>query len=159
MEPQTTECSASVWPHRHTDEMGGPLDIKISFRNQPPVVRKWTKKQPVWILLRQPDERTNLTLLQIRMHLADEVRAWYRVSHCRLLPDRTLKFYIKARIVKTVPHPIPRGVWKGYCEYTDTAFMFTFQAMTMKAQPKDEPRIILPDGTLPAKKKIKLVIP
>lgn len=161
MEPKTTECSASIWPHRHTDEMGGPLDIKISFLNQPPVAKEWPKKQPVWIRLEQPDERTNLTLLHIRFRnqLGTPYGGWQKINHCRLLRDGTLKFYIKTRLIKTVPHPIPRGKWQGGCTYTDRWCMFTFQAMTMKVKPKNEPRIVLPDGTLPAKKKIKLVIP
>lgn len=170
MKPQYTECQASVWPHRHTDEMSGSLDIKISFHNQPSVAQGWPKKQPIWITLQQPDERTNLTLLQLRLALVKGVKffqddidhpnlKWYRINHCRLRRDGTLKLHIKTRIINTVSHPIPRGKWNGTCRYTDRGCRFTFQAMTMRVHPKDEPRILLPDGSLPAKKNIKMVIP
>lgn len=165
MEPQTTECSASAWPHRHTDEMSGPLDIKISFRNQPPIARTWPKKKTAIVCLDQPDERTNLTL--IRLILGQSILKawtrlagdWHNINQCRTYRSGELKFYIKSRITHKMEHPIPRGKWTGTCEYTDHWCMFTFQAMTMKVKPTDEPRIVLPDGTLPAKKKIKLVIP
>ena len=160
MELQHTECSASIWPHRHTDEMSGPLDIKISFRNQPPVLQTWPKKRPIWVRLDQPDERTNLTLLQIWCNLNNHpTNKWSRINQYRILRDGGLKFYLRVRLVNSIPHPIPRGRWPGTCTYTDQGCMFTFQAMTMKVKPKDEPRIILPDGSLPAKKNIKLVIP
>lgn len=168
MEPQTTECSASVWPHRHTDEMSGPLDIKISFRNQPPLVKGWTKNHPLYVCLEQPDEKTNLTMLWLAFDFAGgpcpftkghEHHKWYNINSYRTPRDHSLRFYIKSRVIKSVPHPIPRGKWSGTCHHTNKWCMFTFQAMTMKVKPKDEPRIVLPDGTLPAKKKIKLVIP
>jgi len=75
--------------------------------------------------------------------------------------DSILKFYIKTRITNKMEHPIPRGRWKGICEYTDRWCLFTFQAMTMRVKPKPEPRIVLPDGSLPTEKnaKTRIVLP
>ena len=165
MDPKTVECHASIWPHHHTNDMGGPLDIKISFRNQPPIVRGWNKTDTAIVCLEQPDERTNLTLLKLVLrkpyrstHESFNGR-WYDINQCRVRRDGGLKFYLKVRLVNSVPHPIPRGRWSGGYTYTDRWCIFIFQAMTMKVKPTDEPRIILPDGTLPAEKKIKLVLP
>lgn len=158
MEPTTVECSASVWPHRHTDEMSGPLDVKISVRNQPSIVAKWPKGKPVWISLVQPDVHTNLTIIKLGFNWLDDENVQTRINQCRISRDNSLKFYIKTRLINKVTHPIPRGKWPGMCQYTDKWCVFTLQAMTMKVKP-DEPRILLPDGTLPASKKVRLVMP
>jgi hypothetical protein len=155
-DPQRTVCTASVWPHRHTNELTGPLDVKISYKNQPPIVRTWAKMKSAWIYLEQPDERTNLTI--IRLSFGHNPDPGYRINQCRVGKDDTLKLYIKARITNKMEHPIPRGRWQGTCQYTDEWCVFTFQAMTMKVKPKYEPKIVLPDGSLPVK-KTRIVIP
>jgi hypothetical protein len=151
-------CTASVWPHRHTDELTGPLDVKISYRNQPIVVTDWANWKDVWASIEQPDERTNFTVLGLYFGYLDEEHVQTRIRQCSIGRDGTIKFYIKARITRRMEHPIPRGKWKGTCEYTDRWCRFTFQAMTMRVQPKEEPRIILPDGSLPVKSG-RIVLP
>lgn len=156
----STVCTASVWPHRHTDELTGPLDVKISYRHQPPIVQDWPKDMPVWVQLEQPDERTNLTILKLVFNRLDNTRAGTRINQCRIQKDNSLKFYIKARITNKMEHPIPRGRWQGVCDYEDSWCLFTFQAMTMRVKPKEQ-RIVLPDGSLPTEKNIKtrIVLP
>jgi hypothetical protein len=158
-DPQRTVCTASVWPHRHTNELTGPLDVKISYKNQPTIVRDWPKKKRPAISLHQPDERTNLTIIKLVFgHEYKDNNEWHRINQYRIRQDNSLKFYVKARITNQMEHPIPRGKWKGTCHYTNEWCVFTFQAMTMQVQPKYEPKIVLPDGSLPVK-KTRIVIP
>lgn len=142
----TTVCRASVWPHRHTDDYTGPLDLKISWRNQPPVIRAWPKKRPADIHLEQPDERTNLTVM--KLSFGADLYPSHRINQYRLRRDDTLTCYIKGRITNQMEHPIPRGRWEGTCEYTDKWCLFTFQALTLQVK-QPEPLIVLPDGSLP----------
>lgn len=167
MKTQRTICRASVHPHRHTNETGGPLDLKIGLRSQPPTVQCWTKGRAIRIRLEQPDERTNLTIMRIAFDLKDprrdgvekfmETQKWYNINQYRIRKTGSLTCYLKARITWSVDHPIPTGRYEGTCEWTDTWCLFTFQAMTMKVQP-EESRIIVPDSLLP-ENKTKLVIP
>lgn len=143
----TKRCTASVWPHRHTDELTGPLDVKISYRNQPPIIQNWAKKKYIWVHLEQPDERTNLTIMKLAFDYLDDKRVWTRVNQCRMKND-SLKFYIKARITNQMKHPIPRGRWEGTWRWEGESCVFTFQAMTMRVRP-EKPRIVLPDTAGP----------
>ena len=152
MDTQQTVCTASVWPHRHTDELTGPLDVVIRCKNQPPVVRDWPKGKEVRVNLAQPDERTNLTVLNVSFRA--DIYPWSSVNQCRIKKDGSLKFYLKSRITRRMEHPIPRGKWTGTCQYTDKWCMFTFQAMTMRVTPK----IVLPYGPYRVK-KTRIVIP
>ncbi len=155
---ERTVCTASVWPHKHTDDLYGPVDVKIGIRSQPPIVRDWPKKEPVWIRLDQPDERTNLTILKLSFCPGREIEGdWYRINQLRLKKDNRLKFYVKSRITNRMEHPTPRGRWEGTCEYTDTWCLFTFQAITMKVQ-ATQPRVILPDGSLPTD-RTRFIVP
>jgi hypothetical protein len=119
--------------------------------------------------LAQPDERTNLTVLTLSFDDWKGRRkgTTTRINQCRVRSGG-LKFYVKSRITRRMEHPIPRGRWEGTCTYTDKWAVFTFQAMTMRVKPKDEPKIVLPDGssakglTLPATtpaKKGRIVLP
>ena len=158
METQRTICRASVHPHRHTNEMGGPLDLKIGYRSQPSIVRDWPKKRAIRIQLIQPDERTNLTIIELLFDYyphPDTKR--YNINQYRIKKTNSLTCYLKARITRSVDHPIPVGRYEGTCEYTDSLCMFTFQAMTMKVKP-EEPLIVLPDGLLP-ENKTRIVLP
>ena len=159
MKPEQTVCTASVWPHRHTDELTGPLDIKISYKNQPPIVRDWPKKRSIKVQLAQPDDRTNLTIIQLAfMYTWRADRDWHNINQYRIKKSNSLTCYLKTRITKTMQHPIPRGRWEGTCVYDYRQCTFTFQAMTMQVQTTDEPKIILPDGSLPASKR-RIIIP
>lgn len=149
---KTTRCTASVWPHRHTDELTGPLDLKISYWNQPPfvqIVQKWTKKTKVRMQIEQPDERTNLTILRIGFnYLGRTVRdEMFSIKPYRLPRDKSLKFYIRSRITNQMKHPIPRGQWEGTYTYNEDYLppwcLFTFQAMTAKVVQK-KPLIVVP---------------
>jgi hypothetical protein len=55
--------TARVWPHNHTSEFGGPLDVKIGVTSQPEILRGW--KKPPLFSLEQPSDESNLTLLRI----------------------------------------------------------------------------------------------
>lgn len=58
--------TARVWPHNHTSEFGGPLDVKIGITSQPEVLRGWNPKNKPFFNLEQPQaEKSNLTLLRI----------------------------------------------------------------------------------------------
>ncbi|KKK49313.1 hypothetical protein LCGC14_3136320 [marine sediment metagenome] len=167
MKTQRTICRASVHPHRHTNETGGPLDLKIGLRSQPPTVQCWTKGRAIRIRLEQPDDRTNLTIIQLAFDLKDprrdgvekfmETQKWYNINQYRIKKSNSLTCYLKTRITKTMQHPIPRGRWEGTCVYDYRQCTFTFQAMTMKVQP-EESRIIVPDGSFPASKR-RIIIP
>lgn len=165
MKPEQTVCHASVWPHRHTNELTGPLDIVISYRNQPKVLKNWTNKPPIKVFIVQPDERTNLTIIHLaaNINLVDDEN-WTNINQCRVR-DNGLKFYLKSRITRKMEHPIPRGKWTGTCDFTDSWFSFTFQAMTMRVEAKKSV-IVLPDGSnamtpLPAEsgQKTRIVLP
>lgn len=139
---KTTRCTASVWPHRHTDEFTGPLDVIISYRNQPQVVRDWPQKRPIRVCLEQPDEQTNLTILKMCFGYHSK-ETWNRASQYLKGKGRTRKIYIRGRITKQMDHPIPRGQWEGTFQYNEDWCLYTFQAMTAKVT-KKKSIIILP---------------
>lgn len=58
--------TARVWPHNHTSEFGGPLDVKIGITSQPEVLRGWNPKNKPLFHLEQPQrEESNLTMLYL----------------------------------------------------------------------------------------------
>jgi hypothetical protein len=136
---ETMKCTASVWPHRHTNELTGPLDVTINSRSQPLLVQRWAKGLSVPIYLEQPDERTNLTILKIYFG----GQGVQRTTPHRKRRGGGLKFYLRSRITNLMDHPLPRGKWDGTCVYDDYWCTYTFQAMTMKVQ-AEESRIIVP---------------
>ena len=151
MDIETFECTASVWPHRHKDEYLGPLDLSISYTNQPPLVQHWMKREPSKIQLEQPDEKTNLTVIHLAFNLPPEEEwadhyidglKWFNINYCRISRGHGLKLYIRSRIINKMDHPIPRGRWPGVCKHTDKWCLYTFQAMTMAVKSN----IILPEG-------------
>lgn len=139
---ETMKCTASVWPHRHTNELTGPLDVRISYRNQPPMVRFRLMKYSIHASLEQPDERTNLTIIKLFFNPGLQSRKQV-VATAFSRRDKSVKVYLRYRLTKKMEHPIPRGRWEGTCNYDDTQCVYTFQAMTMKVQP-EESRIIVP---------------
>jgi hypothetical protein len=57
---------ARVWPHNHTDEFGGPLDVKIGVTSQPAALKGWDRKNKPLICLEQPQvAASNFTILRV----------------------------------------------------------------------------------------------
>lgn len=142
---ETQQVTASVWPHDHRYAQGGPVDISIGWRSQPPVVRDWPDKKPLRISTEQPDPLSNLTIVRLGFGigpLSEEefrnVKGWRR-------KEKGITVYIKRRIYDSVPHPWPTGQWAGYVEFTERWAVFTIQARSLKVT-KQEPerKIIIP---------------
>lgn len=59
------EVRASVWPHGHSAEFGGPVDVAIGVRSQPALLRKWDTKQKPYFQIEQPDQNSNFSLIRV----------------------------------------------------------------------------------------------
>jgi len=58
--------TARVWPHNHTSEFGGPLDVKIGITSQPETLQGWNPKSHPLFDLQQPlSLESNYTILRI----------------------------------------------------------------------------------------------
>jgi hypothetical protein len=151
---KTTRCTASVWPHRRTDELTGPLDLTISYKNQHPLVQEGFFGRYAFITLVQPDDKTNLTLMQLvfaREHYTfcpySQVQQSNKVRVYRKGRSKAIKVYIRSRLTNKMDHPIPLGAWEGTLSEDNSGpqngVVYTFQAMTAKVV-KKKPLIILP---------------
>lgn len=147
--------------------MRGPLDLKIGYRHQPPIVKDWPKGRPIVVRLEQPDERTNLTIIRLGFSGTsnpsadsrwDTAGKWYNINQYRLRKTNILTCYIKGRITDKMEHPIPVGQYEGTCEWGESWCLFILQAVTMVLK-QEEPRIVLPDGSLPGKGKTRIALP
>lgn len=143
MNTQTMTCKASVWPHRHRNEGYGPLDLRISYRNQPPVAQSWPRGISLLAWLEQPDERTNLTIMRVKFKFCGVWKLWHRIRLRRIKKDRGISIYLKSRITNSLDHPVPVGRYDGTCKYTSHWCLYTFQAVSLRVKP-EESRIIVP---------------
>lgn len=57
---------ARVAPKNHTNDMGGPLELKIGVTQQPECIKKWdTKKKPLFLIEQPNSEQDNLTIIRV----------------------------------------------------------------------------------------------
>lgn len=159
------EVRASVHPHGHTAEFGGPVDVNIGVRSQPTLLRTWDPKVKPLFQIEQPDEGSNLTLIRIAFGdyvwpngLPDHRANVYRKNNIRrqavapsgtvmdIAPGGLLVVAIKGRYTNSLPHPVPIGKYAGTCEEGEGWVLFTLQARTLVARPAQKPRsnLILP---------------
>lgn len=152
MKPQIAH--ASVHPHDHLYEQGGPLDVSIGALQQPPVVRNWPRGTPLQVALEQPNEDDNTTLLRVLFrkrhtpwppgYKALDLH-WYNANQWRM-KGGILRVRIKNRVARTMTHPIPVGKWIGTLESSSTWACYCLQARTLVAQPVEPPRSIIVPG-------------
>jgi hypothetical protein len=150
-----------VMPHDHTYATGGPLDIRIASHSYPPMIETWPLKKPIRVHLEQPvPEESNFTLLSFAFGPGGAGK-WYNVHGWRR-KGNTITLYLKARITRSVPHPIPLGPWQGASIYSPKQARILFQRQTLVVKPPEpEPsRIILPDdGRSKRESQSRIVLP
>ena len=163
----TQEIRASVHPHGHTAEFGGPVDVNIGVRSQPALLRDWDTKQKPRFLIEQPDTGSNLTLIRVIFGAGGGDQShWHSANvyrknnvqrqavapsgkHVDIDPGGLIVVAIKGRYTNGLPHPLPIGKYQGTCDEGDGWVLFTLQARTLVARPTQKPRsnLILPGDT------------
>lgn len=138
--------TCKVWPHKRSyATTGGPVGITISQTNQPESLKEWPNKKQVYMMMEQPDhEKTNATILRILFSYVDpsgmllkpplDIYKWYR-RPAYIKGNHELGIYVRQRITKGLPHPIPTGQWSGIVEEQPSPtcpwVMYTYGKVTL----------------------------
>lgn len=103
------EIRASVHPHGHTAEFGGPVDVNIGVRSQPALLRDWDTKTKPRFQIEQPDPGSNLTLIKVlfgKYTIEQEKDSpWHRANVYR-------KTNVRRQVVKQCPVAAMTGTKK-----------------------------------------------
>jgi hypothetical protein len=182
---QTKEVRCHVQPAGHEHKDSGPHYVYVGFWAKHGLFEDWPHKRNVLVAIEQTDPtKTNFTLLYI-MAIKKGVRMPALVSglNFQKAPWNIMKrrgdchkgerngasrVYLKSRLTRVLPHPIPVGQYRGLCIWEDDHVgkgrwaLLTLQAATLKKvdppAPQKERVLVLPgddefDLTLAAAKK------
>jgi hypothetical protein len=182
---QTKEVRCHVHPAGHEHRDSGPHYVYVGFWAKYGLFEDWPHKRDVLVALEQTDpEKTNFTLMYI-MALKRGVRKPALVSGLKFQKaswnvtkrrgdlrkgerSGASRVYLKSRLSKVLPHPIPVGQYTGLCIWEDDHVgkgrwaLLTLQAANLKKvappEPPREKTLVLPgddefDLTLAAAKK------
>ena len=154
MDYNTIAVRGRIHPFRHTNEHSGPYVLRIGTRSQVDFVKGWAGKT-VFILISQPNEEDNFSLVQV-LYLKGGARrpAFIEGDYCRTLHKRmagTGEIYvrIRKRLSNSFPHPLPTGKYIGQCRYDaeGTFALISLQARSLrKASERSELKIIMTPG-------------
>lgn len=144
----TQVVTAHVHPHDHLYTEGGPLDVSIGSQVQPAYVQRWGKA-PFFISLDQPvPNESNFTILRVLLltpgfSKPEELKKfkWHRARTFRMRGGTHTRLRLKARYVRTLPHPVPIGQWQGTLVTDHTTWaVYTLQKQSLKTVKVEEPR-------------------
>lgn len=169
------QIKASVWPHGHSQEFGGPVDVAIGVKCQPVVLRTWDMKDKPQFRIEQPDPDSNLTLIRIAFGYDTSIDKWhkgnvYRKQNIRrqveteqgptdIDPGGVIVVAIKGRYTNQLAHPLPIGKYMGTCEEGGGWVLFTLQARTLVRQNVTQKKNILTPGDFEFQETLNGVTP